>query len=122
MDHSYYFYLGLCNLQLNKFEDAKSFFEKSIAQSVKEDGENASYVVLGFKNANDRPVRVINLQESENIIVIDTDGYATNLSLASGNPDNITIPSKAGKKQSFHFNIAAATVKEVRIMGNILSK
>ena len=39
MDHSYYFYLGLCNLQLNEFEKAKVFFEKSIAQSVKEDGE-----------------------------------------------------------------------------------
>ncbi|MDO6598195.1 tetratricopeptide repeat protein [Oceanihabitans sp. 2_MG-2023] len=39
MDHSYYFYLGLCYLQLNEFETAKVFFEKSIAQSVKEDGE-----------------------------------------------------------------------------------
>ena len=90
--------------------------------SVKEAAENESYVVLGFKNANDRPVRVINLQESENIIVIDTDGYATNLTLGRNNPEDLTIPSKAGKKQQFHFNIAAAAVKEVRIMGNILSK
>lgn len=39
MDHSYYFYLGLCNLQLNQFEKATKLFDKSIAQSVKEESE-----------------------------------------------------------------------------------
>ncbi|WP_241492433.1 tetratricopeptide repeat protein [Lacinutrix himadriensis] len=54
MDHSYYFYLGLCNLQLNAFEKAKDFFEKSIAQSVKEDGEEwihfTDLMYLGIAN------------------------------------------------------------------------
>ena len=40
MDHSYYFYLGLCHLQLNEFETARDFFNKSIAQSVKEHGDD----------------------------------------------------------------------------------
>jgi len=90
--------------------------------SVNEDGKDASYAVLGFKNANSKPVRVINLLESENIIAIDTDGYATNISRGKGNPMEITVPSKAGKKQRFHFNIPAESVKEVRIMGQVLSK
>lgn len=54
MDHSYYFYLGLCNLQLNEFEKAKILFEKSIAQSVKEDGEEwihfTDLMYLGIAN------------------------------------------------------------------------
>ncbi|WP_452232558.1 tetratricopeptide repeat protein [Lacinutrix sp. MEBiC02595] len=54
MDHSYYFYLGLCYLQLNEFEIAKGFFEKSIAQSVKEDGEEwihfTDLMYLGIAN------------------------------------------------------------------------
>ena len=54
MDHSYYFYLGLCNLQLNEFEKAKDYFEKSIAQSIKEDGEEwihfTDLMYLGIAN------------------------------------------------------------------------
>ncbi|MBQ0787180.1 MAG: tetratricopeptide repeat protein [Oceanihabitans sp.] len=66
MDHSYYFYLGLCNLQLNAFEKAKDFFEKSIAQSVKEDGEEwihfTDLMYLGIAN-----YELNNLEEAINI-------------------------------------------------------
>ncbi|MBU6954007.1 hypothetical protein [Hahella sp. HN01] len=89
--------------------------------SVNKEGDNGSYIELGFKNANDNPVRIINLKDSENIIAIDADGYATNLARAGDNPMDVTIPSKAGRKQRFHFDIPADSVKEVRIMGKVLS-
>jgi tetratricopeptide (TPR) repeat protein len=54
MDHSYYFYLGLCHLQLNEFVSAKDYFEKSIAQSVSEGGEKwihfTDLMYLGIAN------------------------------------------------------------------------
>jgi tetratricopeptide (TPR) repeat protein len=40
MDHSYNFYLGLCYLQLNEFDTSLKFFEQSIAQIEKTNGEN----------------------------------------------------------------------------------
>ncbi|MFT5849015.1 tetratricopeptide repeat protein [Psychroserpens sp.] len=40
MDHSCYFYLGLCHLQLNELQKVAVFFDKNIAQSVKEHGED----------------------------------------------------------------------------------
>ncbi|MCF6308535.1 MAG: hypothetical protein L3J09_11355 [Flavobacteriaceae bacterium] len=38
MDHTYYFYIGISYLQLNQFEKAKSFLEKSTHQAEKESG------------------------------------------------------------------------------------
>lgn len=89
---------------------------------VKKKDDDASYVELGFKNDNENPVRIVNLKESENVIAIDTDGYATNLSSANSNPMELTIPSKAGRKQKFYFELSAESVKEIRIMGITLTK
>jgi len=40
MDHTYYFYIGLSYLQLNEFQKAKEYLEKSVAQTEAEkDGD-----------------------------------------------------------------------------------
>ncbi|PHS62827.1 MAG: hypothetical protein COB12_10385 [Flavobacterium sp.] len=39
MDHTYYFYIGISYLQLNQFEKAKSFLEKSTHQAEMESGK-----------------------------------------------------------------------------------
>ena len=39
MDHTYYFYIGISYLQLNEFEKAKSFLEKSTNQAEEESGK-----------------------------------------------------------------------------------
>lgn len=100
--------------------DNNADFEKQLSVKlieVQEVDENSSYVELGFKNATDNPVRLINLRESETIIAIDNEGYATNLAGGLINPMEVTVPSNAGKKQKFYFNISAASVNEIRIMG-----
>ncbi|RMA57026.1 tetratricopeptide repeat protein [Ulvibacter antarcticus] len=38
MDHTYYFYIGISYLQLNEFEKAKIYLDKSIAQTEGENG------------------------------------------------------------------------------------
>ncbi|GAA61396.1 hypothetical protein P20652_3273 [Pseudoalteromonas sp. BSi20652] len=90
--------------------------------NVNKESDTVSSIELGFKNSNEHPVRVINLVESENIIAIDIDGYATNLAKGEGNPLNVTIPSKAGKKQKFYFELAPDSIKEIRIMGKVYTK
>jgi len=40
MDHTYYFYIGISYLQLNEFEKAKSFLEKSVHQIETESGRD----------------------------------------------------------------------------------
>ena len=40
MDHTYYFYIGISYLQLNEFEKAKSFLEKSVLQIETESGRD----------------------------------------------------------------------------------
>ncbi len=40
MDHTYYFYIGISYLQLNEFEKAKSYLEKSILQIETESGRD----------------------------------------------------------------------------------
>ncbi len=81
--------------------------------------ETTSSIEVGFKNTTDKPIRLINLHESENIIAIDKDGYATNLTTGTGIPLDVTIPSNAGKKHQFQFNLPSDSVKEIRIMGKV---
>lgn len=88
--------------------------------TVSQENETDTAIEVGFKNGNDQPVRLINLNESENVIAIDQDGYATNL--GRGNPQDLTIPSQAGKKQRFIFRMSADAVKEIRIMGQVFPR
>ena len=44
MDHTYYFYIGLSYLQLNEFQKAKEYLEKSIAQSLVEKNGDRDWV------------------------------------------------------------------------------
>jgi len=87
---------------------------------VSEHKENQAAVELGFRNSNDIPVRVIDLRDDGAVIVIDGEGYASNL--ASGNPADVTVPEKAGKKQVFYFNVQAVKVKQIRIHGKTLTR
>ncbi|MCO7223054.1 hypothetical protein [Pleionea sp. CnH1-48] len=95
--------------------------EESTDSEKTKSSQTYSFVELGFKNDGNEPVRVINLRDAGNIIAIDKDGYATNLAGGKGNPDDVTIPPKAGKKQKFYFPIEADNIEEIRLMGKTLS-
>ncbi len=47
MDHTYQFHIALCNLQLNKFEEAEGIFKKDIEAQEEEWGE-AHYLDLFY--------------------------------------------------------------------------
>ncbi|MCO1336286.1 hypothetical protein MO867_18295 [Microbulbifer sp. OS29] len=104
---------------VNTHDDFIANLEAKIITIISSD-EGGCYVEIGFKNNNELPVRLIDLKESEAIIVIDEDGYAINLFNGRGNPEELTIPSNAGRKQQFYFATNWDEVKEVRILGEII--
>ena len=100
---------------IDNADDLRAHIEGTVL-NVNAVSDGASSIEVGFKNNSDKPVRLINLLESENVIAIDMDGYATNVTIGA-NPLQVTIPSRTGRKQAFQFAIPAESVKEIRIMG-----
>ncbi|WP_444942978.1 hypothetical protein ACJJIK_12920 [Microbulbifer sp. ZKSA006] len=104
---------------INTLEDLDKYLQADVI-AVTAAEEHGCYVEVGFKNENDFPVRLIDLNSSESVIVIDHDGYASNLFNGKGNPMEITVPSKAGRKQKFYFAKDWDQVREIRILGKVL--
>lgn len=90
--------------------------DKGIEQPI----AGSSYVEVGFKNNNSQPVRMINLKEMEAVIAMDKEGYATVLSSSYFAPDDLTIPSNAGKKHKFYFKTDADGISQIRILNKVL--
>lgn len=79
--------------------------------------DNAVIAEIGFKNSNPTPVRIITTASNNDILLIDTEGYATILN-PSGIPRAITVPKNAALKQTFTFNgVAAKNADHVRFWG-----
>lgn len=72
-------------------------------------------VTLGFKNDSDATVR----PQTGALLVIDNDGYSNAL-VALANPDDVTVPAKAGIRQTFVFEGGAEGIKAVRLWGKDL--
>ena len=85
-------------------------------------GEGFTVVEIGFKNDKENPVRVIKLANAGAVLVIDNDGYASNIASGKNNPTEITIPNSAGRKAKFIFKVPEESVKEIRVLGKTLSK
>ncbi len=79
--------------------------------------ETSVNIKIGFVNSGDRPVRIINLKDKNNILAIDKDGYAIGLSTHKNNPIEITVPEKAAIKQIFTFDIPVDQASAIRIWG-----
>lgn len=87
--------------------------------SVTDGAGNTVTVQLGFKNASDKTVRLIDLQNTGALLVIDRDGYSQGLTASS--PMDITLAADAGSKVDFTFPGKADDVASVRIWGNTLT-
>ncbi len=77
---------------------------------------------LGKINLSPFPVPfsgLINLTQTGALLVIDNDGYSNAL-VALANPDDVTVPAKAGIRQTFVFEGGAEGIKAVRLWGKDL--
>ncbi|GAD78084.1 hypothetical protein VAZ01S_121_00030 [Vibrio azureus NBRC 104587] len=103
-------------LIINNTEDLNKYLEVKVL-SVKKVGERGASIEVGFKSAHHEPIRIINLIESENVLVVDKEGYGTNLWSGKSNPQQITVPSKAGRKATFYFELPPESIKSIRFFG-----
>ncbi|MCE0555941.1 MULTISPECIES: hypothetical protein [unclassified Motilimonas] len=82
---------------------------ESVAES------NNLRVEVGFKNQSDKQVRIANLDDQGNVLLIDSDGYITRLTHVSRHLSELTIPAKAGQKHDFIFNADISKADKLRI-------
>ena len=73
--------------------------------------------LLGFKNATDKPLRLINLRQTGALLAIDQEGYSSAPLPGLLNPDDVTVPAKTGVRQKFIFEGTSATVTSIRLWG-----
>ncbi|MBB4862602.1 hypothetical protein HNP46_001446 [Pseudomonas nitritireducens] len=73
--------------------------------------------LLGFKNATDKPLRLINLRQTGALLAIDEEGYSSSPLSGPINPDDVTIPAKTGVRQKFVFEGPTAAVQSIRLWG-----
>ena len=74
-------------------------------------------ISLGFKNATDTQLRLINLKESGALLAIDNAGYASALKDVQENPAEITIPANTSVRQAFIFEAPDQALESVRLWG-----
>lgn len=72
-------------------------------------------LTLGLKNSSEQALRLINLTQPGNLLVIDQDGYASTLVHGMVNPDAVTVPASAGVRQAFVFQGPVEGPAEVRL-------
>ncbi len=73
-------------------------------------------LTLAFKNSADRPVRLIELDKDQNVLLIDKEGFASHLAsnMFSSSRDDITIPASAGVRIKWIFDNVEDTPKTLR--------
>lgn len=73
-------------------------------------------LTLAFKNSADRPVRLIELDQDQNVLLIDQEGFASHLAsnMFSSSRDDITIPANAGVRVQWIFDNVEDKPKTLR--------
>jgi len=61
-------------------------------------------VTLAIRNANDFPVRLVNLTRKQSVLMLDTEGFAYDPVLQNGLARTLTVAAKAAVKATFDFS------------------
>ncbi len=61
------------------------------------------HITVAVKNANDYPVRLVNLTRKQSALLLDVDGFAHEQSSQEGQPRTLDVPSRASVKATFVF-------------------
>ena len=82
----------------------------------KEKGDDSWSLTLSIKNDNDFPVKLIGLLNRQNVLLIDSQGFAHTPDAAS--PRTLTVPSRAAVKTVFNFSdLEEALPDVIRLYG-----
>lgn len=76
---------------------------------------------VAIKNSSDKPVRLINLGDNQNMILMDKEGFASHLSsgnlFSTSSTSDVTIPAKAGLRVKWVFEEVEGEPALLRIYG-----
>lgn len=100
----------------NKEEMLKALDITILSYEKDAEKENAYKVTLAFKNEQDVPVRFGTLPLGKNVVLIDTDGFATMLKGAPKEGVAITVLPRAATKLSYLFLDVSGTPKYFRLL------
>lgn len=78
-------------------------------------GDNAWRITLAIKNANDFPVRLVNLNRRQSVLLLDTEGFAHNPVTGKDSARTLTVPSRAAVKAAFEFSGLEAKPGVIRL-------
>ena len=82
---------------------------------LEELGNGSWRVILAFRNANDFPVRLVNLNRKKSVLMLDAEGFAYNQELQKDSTRTLTVASKAGVKAAFMFSGLEAKPGAIRL-------
>lgn len=77
--------------------------------------DNSTHVTVGFKNREEKPVRIANMDDRRIVLLIDSDGYSQELSKHSRDRSEFTVPASTGKKHTFIFNTGVDKADKIRL-------
>lgn len=83
-------------------------------------GEDGLRIVLAIRNDNDYPVRLTNLNRTQNVLLMDAAGFATEQA-ADGRVRIVNVPAKAAVKAGFNFSGLEGKARSVRLYGQEIS-
>lgn len=81
-------------------------------------GSKITTAVLGFKNSEEKPVRLAGLRGQGSLLAVDDEGYSHRVTNSFDNPNEITVPAGAAIQQPFEFEGEAEKVVEIRFWGH----
>lgn len=82
--------------------------------------DNRYELRVAIKNSADQPVRLMNLDDAQNLILIDREGFASHLAVDAGSNNQqsaITIPAEAGLRVTWTFAEVEEKPASLRIYG-----
>ncbi len=96
----------------------ESMAGKLSAEIIKvEQKDETLHVVVGFKNATDALLRVINLKQTGSLLAIDQAGYSNTLRMDHRNPDEVNVPPMSAIRQTFIFECENEPFRSLRLWG-----
>lgn len=88
---------------VSKKDDMEKYLKAEVLK-VEQEGPGRFKVILALRNSNEYPVRVTNLNEVRNVVLLDGDGFAYTLDSPAVQGRSITVLGKAATKAIYVFN------------------
>jgi len=95
-------------------EDLAEFLRVSVLKLEEQEKGNWR-ITLAIKNANDFPVRLVNLTRKQSVLMLDTEGFAYDPVLQNESPRTLTVAAKAAVRATFDFSGLEATPGVLRL-------